>query len=294
MVTQAGTPEWRREVEKADLKALMLRYRREADVHRSIMLRRGTGVAAEWNHFRQFLLDVGPCPDANHELIPFYAHEKSFGPGRVRWAPRGTQPKVAPPRAERPTAANGGYGQWASLNGQTVSYSALPDKLATPLQPIMHALNSGHTADSVAKEVKAADAMVNTKAIWLPSDEKRREGFFMAFRAWRLQVRPEMLPHASPAFLFLYSVLPVMKDSRDELMRLDLWKPLTHSKWSAREAHTAWKRYCEMYPRAQTAMAEVKQFSSYSLESELDLVCNRIIEAERRMRAAKPAAPQAA
>jgi hypothetical protein len=271
----------------------MTRFRREADVHRTIMLRRGTGVASEWKQFRQFLLDVGPCPD-DHELIPFFDHEKSFGPGRVRWAPRGTKPKVTLKAAPPASASTGGYGQWTTLGGQTVSYSKLSDKLNTPLQPILQALNTGATADGVAREVRAADALVNDKAIWLPGDEKRREGFFMAFRAWRLQVRPELMAHATPAFLFLYSVLPVMRDSRDELMRLDLWKPLTHSKWSAREAHIAWKRYCEMYPRAQTAMAEVRGFSSYSVESELDLICTRIVEAEKKMRAVKPSAPQAA
>ena len=255
-VEQSVSPEWRRQVSRMEMRELMEKFRREADTHRSMMLRRGLGVASEWKAFKQFLLDVGPCPSPAHLLMPIYEHEKSYGPGKVHWAPPGTKPKPAPPRP--PTATNGGFGQWATLNGETVSVSALSSTLATPLQPILRAMNEGASPDKVANEVKTADQMVNRKAIWLPADEKRRETFLMAFRAWRLAVRPEVQSHATPAFLFLYTCLPVMRDSRDELMRLDLWKPLTHSKWSAREAHVAWKRYCEMLPRAQVALSNAK------------------------------------
>ncbi|MGA0600891.1 hypothetical protein ACO2Q3_09325 [Caulobacter sp. KR2-114] len=291
-VQEKLTPEWRREIVRMDPRDLMVRYRREADTHRSIMLRRGVGVSSEWKTFKQFLIDVGPCPSPDHLLLPIYENERSYGPGKVRWAPKGTKPKPAPARP--PTAANGGYGQWTSLSGDTVSVTSLTDTLKTPLQPILMAMNQGATADAVAGEVKNADRMVNQKAIWLPADEKRRETFFMAFRAWRLAVRPEVQQHATPAFLFLYTCLPVMRDSRDELMRIDLWKPLTHSKWSAREAHVAWKRYCEMMPRAQVALSEVKAYASFSLESELDVLCARIVEAEKRMRIGPKARPQAA
>jgi len=289
---QQNTPEWRREIVRTDPRELMTRYPREADTHRSIMLRRGVGVSSEWKTFKQFLIDVGPCPSTEHLLLPIYENERSYGPGKVRWAPKGTKPKPAPARP--PTATNGGYGQWTSLSGDTVSVTSLTDTLKTPLQPILAAMNNGASADAVAGEVKTADRMVNQKAIWLPADEKRRETFFMAFRAWRLAVRPEVQQHATPAFLFLYTCLPVMRDSRDELMRVELWKPLTHSKWSAREAHVAWKRYCEMMPRAQVALSEVKAYASYSLESELDVLCTRIIEAEKRMRSAPKPRPAAA
>ncbi|MBS0411118.1 MAG: hypothetical protein JSR86_14460 [Proteobacteria bacterium] len=279
---QNVSPDWRRQVSRMEMRELMEKFRREADTHRSMMLRRGLGVASEWKAFKQFLLDVGPCPSPTHLLMPIYEHEKSYGPGKVHWAPPGTKPRPAPPRP--PSASNGGFGQWATLNGETVSVSALSSTLATPLQPILRAMNEGASPDKVANEVKTADKLVNRNAIWLPADEKRRETFLMAFRAWRLAVRPEVQSHATPAFLFLYTCLPVMRDSRDELMRLDLWKPLTHSKWSAREAHVAWKRYCEMLPRAQVALSEVKAYSSFSLESELDVLCARIMEAEKRLR----------
>ncbi len=283
-VTKKLTPEWRRQIVRTEVRELMTEYRREADTHRSIMLRRGLGVSAEWKSFKQFLIDVGPCPSEDHVLMAIYENERSFGPGKTRWAPKGTKPKPAPARA--PTAANGGYGQWTNLSGDTVSVTSLSDTLKTPLQPILAAMNGGTSADGVATEVKNADRMVNHHAMWLPADEKRRETFFMAYRAWRLAVRPEVQVHATPAFLFLYTCLPVMRDSRDELMRIELWKPLTHSKWSAREAHVAWKRYCEMMPRAQVALSEVKAYASFSLESELDVLCNRIVEAEKRMRSA--------
>lgn len=288
-VTKKLTPEWRRQIVRTDVRELMTEYRHEADTHRSIMLRRGLGVSAEWKSFKQFLIDVGPCPGDDHVLMAIYEHERSFGPGKARWAPKGSKPKPAPARP--PTAANGGYGQWTSLSGDTVSVSSLSDTLKTPLQPILTAMNGGASADGVAGEVKNADRMVNHQAIWLPSDEKRRETFFMAYRAWRLAVRPEVQMHATPAFLFLYTCLPVMRESRDELLRIDLWKPLTHSKWSAREAHIAWKRYCEMMPRAQVALSEVKAYASFSLESELDVLCNRVVEAEKRMRAAPKPKP---
>jgi hypothetical protein len=97
-------------------------------------------------------------------------------------------------------------------------------------------------------------------------------------------VQPQFGRAATPTFLFLYIALPVMKQCRDELMDLDLWNPLGQRAMSARDAHISWKKYTEFMPRAQVALMEIPIYATYSLLSDLDALCERIVTAEKRFR----------
>ena len=99
-----------------------------------------------------------------------------------------------------------------------------------------------------------------------------------------LRRQPQFGRAATPTFLFLYIALPVMKQCRDELMDLDLWNPLGQRALNARDNHIAWKKYTEFMPRAQVAMMEIPIYATYSLLSDLDALCERILTAEKRFR----------
>jgi hypothetical protein len=75
-----------------------------------------------------------------------------------------------------------------------------------------------------------------------------------------------------------------MKQCRDELIDLNLWNPLGQRALNARDSHTSWKKYTEFMPRAQVAMMEIPIYATYSLLSDLDALCERIITAEKRFR----------
>ena len=97
--------------------ALMEAHPREAAIHKAIHTKRGTGVAAAWQKFDQFLADLGPAPDETHELRFVYADSFSYGPGLVEWV-KCDAPKTYKPRPPPPTEA---YSQWAQVNGKSVS-----------------------------------------------------------------------------------------------------------------------------------------------------------------------------
>ena len=141
-----------------------------------------------------------------------------------------------------------------------------------------------------------SDIMVNERAgragmePQLSETEARRQGckgwdrHKDRFRIWHMQVQPQFSRAATPTFLFLYIALPVMKQCRDELMDLDLWNPLGQRAMAARDNHIAWKKYTEFMPRAQVALMEIPIYATYSLLSDLDALCERILTAEKRFR----------
>ena len=185
-------------------------------------------------------------------------------------------------RAKDPKAAS--FGQWTPMQGQQVAYSDVAKKLNIPIAALSKTMADGRSADELLKRASSAGELINQDATWLPPDPKRKAGFFEAFRIWHMQVQPQFSRAATPTFLFLYIALPVMKQCRDELMDLDLWNPLGQRAMSARDAHLAWKKYCEFMPRAQVALMEIPIYATYSLLSDLDALCERILTAEKRFR----------
>jgi hypothetical protein len=185
-------------------------------------------------------------------------------------------------RASAPNAAN--FGQWTPMAGRQVSYTEVAKRLAIPINALNKTMADGRTADELVKRSGSAQELINPDLQWLPPDPTRKANFFEAFRIWHMQVQPQFARAATPTFLFLYIALPVMKECRDELMGLNLWNPLGQRAMNARDSHVAWKKYCEFMPRAQVAMMEIPIYATYSLLSDLDALCERIIVAEKRFR----------
>lgn len=281
------------------------KYSAEASVHRNILIGRGTGVAPQWRDFKTFLGEVGQRPSTDHTLVLLNRYERTYGPGRARWMTaeeqaaheeefdrqRAEQQReeqlllhkaAATKRASTPGAPS--FGQWTPMAGKQVAYTDVAKKLAIPVVALSKTMPPGASADELVKRSSTANELINESASWLPPDPVRKAGFFEAYRIWHLQVQPQFAKAATPTFLFLYIALPVMKQCRDELVDLDLWNPLGQRALNARDNHPSWKKYTEFMPRAQVAMMEIPIYATYSLLSDLDALCERIITAEKRFR----------
>jgi len=302
---QDVSPEFLQDIADMTLPTLCRKYANEASVHRNILMSRGTGVTGTWRDFRCFLTDIGQRPSSDHGLVLLNRNERTYGPGRARWMTAEEQAEheaefdrqqasknreqqqllhqaAAIQRAKAPNAPN--FGQWTPMAGRQVSYSDVAKRLAIPVAALSKTMADGRSADELLKRAGSAQELINTELQWLPPDPARKAGFFEAFRIWHMQVQPQFSRAATPTFLFLYIALPVMKECRDELMSLSLWNPLGQRAMNARDGHIAWKKYCEFMPRAQVAMMEIPIYATYSLLSDLDPLCERIITAEKRFR----------
>ena len=303
--TQDSGMELTQDLRDLTLQTLCRKYANEASVHRNILMSRGTGVTGTWRDFRAFLSDIGTKPSEEHGLVLLNRNERTYGPGRARWMTPDEQAaheaefdriqaekkreeqlllhqSAAMKRAKDPKAAS--FGQWTPMAGQQVAYSDVAKKLNIPITALSKTMADGRSADELVKRAAGASDLINQDASWLPPDPKRKAGFFEAFRIWHMQVQPQFSRAATPTFLFLYIALPVMKQCRDDLVDLNLWNPLGQRAMNARDAHVSWKKYCEFMPRAQVAMMEIPIYATYSLLSDLDPLCERILTAEKRFR----------
>jgi hypothetical protein len=131
-------------------------------------------------------------------------------------------------------------------------------------------------------------ALIDERAVWLPQDGERRAAFFQVFRYWHSQVRPEYSSSATPAFLFLVTMLPVVAKARDDLVDMMLWEPPEGPMRDMRDVQPAWRKYCEFLPRAQHAAIEVKPYRASSLVSDLDSLMARVAVAEKGFREGAP------
>ncbi len=284
---------------------LCRKYGAEASTHRNILISRGTGVAPQWRDFKTFLGEVGLRPSGDHSLVLLNRYERTYGPGRAKWMTAEEQAAhevefdrlraekqreeqleahnaAAIKRASAPGAPS--FGQFTPLAGRPAPFTEVAKRLAIPVSALSKAMPAGGSADELVKRAAVSSELINEQATWLPPDPAKKAGFFEAYRIWHLQVQPQFGRAATPTFLFLYIALPVMKQCRDELMDLDLWNPLGQRALNARDNHIAWKKYTEFMPRAQVAMMEIPIYATYSLLSDLDALCERILTAEKRFR----------
>ena len=267
----------------ATIPQLMARFPMEAALHRAIITKRGTGIASAWRRFDQFLADVGPAPDAEHELRFVYEHSFVYGPGLVHWRPKSSPPdyKVRPlPLADRE------YSQYTSVNGEPVTYSQFAHSLGAQVKDIAPALNARITPDELAAHKAAMEKRIDATAAWLPAQADRREVFLAVYRMWALKVRPKFAQAATPEFLFLFIAVGQLMKARDELNAIGLFAKTMNAQKQQREDQPAWKRYCELLPKAQAALATIPTYNSYSLFNELDELHPRITAAEARFRGA--------
>lgn len=281
------------------------KYSAEASIHRNILIARGTGVAPPWREFKTFIGEMGVKPSGDHSLVLLNRYERTYGPGRAKWMTAEEQAAheiefdriraekqreeqlllhktAAAKRASMPGAPS--FGQFTPMAGKQVAFTDVARKLAIPVNALSKTMPAGTSADELVKRSAVVNELINDQATWLPPDPAKKAGFFEAYRIWHLQVQPQFGRAATPTFLFLYIALPVMKQCRDELMDLDLWNPLGQRAMAARDNHVSWKKYTEFMPRAQVALMEIPIYATYSLLSDLDALCERIVVAERRFR----------
>ncbi len=258
----------------------MKAYPREAAIHKAIITKRGTGVAGSWQKFEQFLADLGPAPDDDHELRFIYADSFVYGPGLVEWVKRDA-PKAYKPRPTPPTEQ---YSQWAQVNGKPVSYSEFVKSAGGTFKELAPVLNAQVTPDQILDQKATAERHINRDASWLPAQPERRDAFLAAYRLWHMQVLPRFADAATPEFLFLFIAIGQLMKARDDLNAIGLFSKTMNAQKQQREDQPAWKRYCELLPKAQAALATIPTYNSYSLFNELDELHPRITAAEQRFR----------
>ncbi len=278
-------PTWRRQILTLSPAVLNQRYPREASLHRNIITKRGTGVAPAWRKFEAFLLDLGPAPGPDYDLRFVYADSFVYAPGQVQWVARDVPVAYKPrpaPMSDRE------YSQYTTVNGQPVSYSSFVNSAGGTFKELSSVLKAGVSPDQILSQKEKAERHINPDAAWLPAQQDRREAILAAYRLWHLQVLPKFADAATPDFLFLYIALGQLTKAKVELEAMHLFSKTSNAKQQKREDQPAWKRYCELLPKAQAALASIPTYNAYSLFNDLDELHSRIVIAEQRFRGVTP------
>jgi hypothetical protein len=266
-------PGWAERIGAQEMRALLRNYPIEAAVHRRIVFGRSSRFPAVWNDFREFLLRVGPAPSDNHRLS--FEPAGDYGPAS-RWRPKEecVAPKVhgsagAGPNAE-PTP------QWTMVS----NLAPAPGAALDPNDPdvlLARLMAQASAADAPAAPVKEDLG-------WISENPALQDAFMQAYKAWFQLVAPNFAHAAIPQFLFLYTLLAEMVRCKATLEQEELWDPLTEKRRHMRNGHPAWKRYCELFPKAHGAAQHMPAYAQYSLSTELDGLWTRIQAAEARFR----------
>ena len=274
-------------------KDLMTKYRHEAAEHRRILFERGSGMSASWQHFRQFLTDLGPAPSPNHIVTRLAAGDLTYAPGKVTWMHRDRQPIPYDPLATLSSRPVTSCGQWADIRGKAVEFSDLAKHLGVPFEVMSVSLRNSASVEDMVQQASIAETLVRSdEATWLAPE--RREAFFKAYRMWHMQVLPRYASAATPAFLYLYSALPSMVKARDGLIALELWNPPTDHGKRERAEHVLWRRFCDVMVRVEAARAEFEIYKQYSLFTQISDLWERVLQTEVRFRTGPSARPQKA
>jgi hypothetical protein len=277
-------PGWAERIGDMKLRALLIDFKLEAAEHRRVVFDRNAKFPETWKDFREFLLRVGPIPSEHHRIGPT-SGERGYSEAS-RWEHKSAKrPVPPPPKLATPETV---YSQWTMISGQPIEYTALSTALGVPFSNMAAALNAGQSPDQVVQQSRVAATLVQDMS-WFSSDAKRQDAFRMAFRAWHMKVDQRFSTAATPKFLYLYSLLPDMMRCKSELVDADLWNPLSERHKSMRDASPTWKRYCELFPKAQVAVQEMDIYRQYSLTSQLEDLWDRVRDAETRFRGGKTA-----
>ncbi len=131
--------------------------------------------------------------------------------------------------------------------------------------------------------------MIDETAQWLPNAPMRKTAYFGLYRIWHGRVREEYSAHATPSFLFLLAILPILTKARDELKSLTLWEPPEGPLRGVRDNQPAWRRYKRFLPRIEQTVAEVGPYADVNLPGDLDNLLDRLTRAENAFRYGPPA-----
>jgi hypothetical protein len=272
-------PEWVKRVSRMALRELMIAFKLEAAEHRRIIFDRSAKFPEAWRDFRGFLLSRGPCPGEHHRLSPTVG-ERGYDDAS-RWAHKSAK-RVSPAPARRPTS-EAVYSQWTMIAGKPAEFTTLSSSLNVPFSSVATALNAGRKPDEIVQQSDVATALVEDMD-WFSTDQQRQDAFRKAFRAWHMKVDQRFATMATPRFLYLYILLPDMIRCRTALVEADLWDPLTDGQRRARDASPLWKRYYELFPKAQVAVQNFDIYRQYSLTSQIEDLWSRVQATERKFR----------
>ncbi len=282
-------PGWAKRIAGLQLRTLLIEFKLEAAEHRRIVFDRNAKFPEGWRDFRQFLLALGPCPSEHHR-VGSASGEKGYDQ-RSHWEHKSAKRPAAAQPATRQSSPEHTYSQWTMMSGQAVEYTTLSKALNVPFENMAVALNAGRSPDEIVKQSSVATTM-SQQMDWFSTDTQRQDAFRSAYRAWHMKIEGRFSGAATPKFLYLYILLPEMIRCKATLAEADLWDPLSERHRTMRDASPAWKRYCELFPKAQVAVQEMDIYRQYSLSTQLEDLWSRVETAEKRFRGVKlPPAP---
>jgi hypothetical protein len=261
---------------------LVSSYKHEAAEHRRILFERGSGLSPWWKDFRNFLQDLGPAPSDEHMATRLMAGDLTYGPGRVAWIHKSFQRQPVNPLADYRRPAVEGFGQWVTVQGETIELADLARTLGVPFEAMAAALRANITPEQLVQQASIAQTLCQAPTPWL-SDE-RRDAFMTGYRMWHMLIHPSHAADASPAFLFIYGVLPTMLKLRQSLVEIGLWDPPTNKGKEDRRNHDLWRRYCEHMARIESARGDILPLKQYSLATQIEEMWEHVRKLERRYR----------
>jgi hypothetical protein len=266
----------------AQQRDLLAKYPHEAAEHRRILFERGSGLAAVWRNFPVFLDDLGPAPSREHVVTRLAPGDLTYGPGRAAWMHRDRQPVLVDLLSTVKPAAEDNHSQWIKVRDAQMEYSALAKLLGVPFEAMAMALRAGIAPEVLVQNASIREALIKVETPWL--NDERREAFMMGYRMWHMQIQPDYVASATPAFLYVYSALPAMVKLRRSLEDLDLWDPATLVGKAQRRDHDLWRRYCEAMMRVESARMDCPRVPQHSLSTDVAPMWDAVKRLEERFR----------
>lgn len=169
--------------------ALRTRYVKESRAHASIKRRvkeQGFVLDPAWDNFRDFLRDLGPAPSSEHTVDRIDPSDRTYGPGRCRWADKLTQTQ------------NRLNTVWVEWKGDRITAAEFAKRIETPYTTVHSALQRGETPDEIAARIanRTGSGSYPDAPAWLP--EGTLDAWHGHYRNWRRKVAGKRLPEATP------------------------------------------------------------------------------------------------
>ena len=154
-----GAPPWAKKINGLTQERLLKVYPREARIHRDL-IRSGAPAPSSWRNFRQFMYDVGPCPEGEDYVLAVTNDTlRVYDRGKVAWT-----------KADTP-----GVYYWVAVEGSSTGHwnraARHVDFARDPLGDLLR-------PPSDMGELGEANS-------WAPTDPRKLAAFTDTFKQWQ-------------------------------------------------------------------------------------------------------------
>lgn len=169
--------------------ALRKKYRREANSHAAMKRRCADGTFSldpAWNHFRDFLRDMGPQSSTDATIDRIDPVVRRYGPGLCRWATKAEQ------------TINRSNTRWVDFRGERLRLQEFADRIGAKYTTVHGALARGDSPEAICARLKAEKSELGAFApAWITNPEKLR-AWRSDYERWRRTVRRDRRDLAHP------------------------------------------------------------------------------------------------